>query len=54
VTTRMFTRAENAQAHCQIGNLPLVIETIAAWIDTYDVPGAAPSLTPGLRPRCLD
>ena len=54
VTTRMFTRAENAQAHCQIGNLPLAIETIAAWIDASDVPIAAPSLTRGSRPRCLD
>jgi alpha-beta hydrolase superfamily lysophospholipase len=54
VTTRMFTRAENAQAHCQIGNLPLAIATIAAWIDRRDVPAAAPGPTPESRPRCLD
>jgi alpha-beta hydrolase superfamily lysophospholipase len=33
VTTRMFTRAEHAQSHCQVGNLPLAIRTIAAWMD---------------------
>ena len=33
VTTRMFTRAEQAQSHCQVGNLPLAIRTIAAWMD---------------------
>jgi pimeloyl-ACP methyl ester carboxylesterase len=53
VTTRMFTRGENGQAHCQIGNLPLAIATIAAWIDRRDAP-AAPGPTPESRPRCLD
>jgi hypothetical protein len=53
VTTRMFTRPENGQAHCQIGNLPLAIATIAAWIDRRDVP-AAPGPTPESRPRRLD
>jgi alpha-beta hydrolase superfamily lysophospholipase len=33
VTTRMFSRSESAQAHCQIGNLPLVIRTITEWLD---------------------
>jgi hypothetical protein len=53
VTTWMFTRAENGQAHCQIGNLPLAIATIAAWIDRRDAP-AAPGPTLESRPRCLD
>jgi dienelactone hydrolase len=33
VTTRMFSRAESAQAHCQIGNLPLTIRTVTGWLD---------------------
>jgi alpha-beta hydrolase superfamily lysophospholipase len=53
VTTRMFTRTENGQAHCQIGNLPLAIATIAGWIDRLGV-SAAPGPTPEARPRCLD
>jgi pimeloyl-ACP methyl ester carboxylesterase len=32
VTTRIFTQAEHADQHCQMGNLGLVLETIAAWI----------------------
>ena len=33
VTTRMFSRAESAQAHCQIGNLPLATQTVTDWLD---------------------
>lgn len=33
ITTRVFTRAESAQSHCQVGNLPLAIHTIARWIE---------------------
>ncbi len=33
VTTRVFTRAECAQNHCQIGNLPLAMHTVGAWIE---------------------
>src|SRR3981189_3085514 len=33
VTTRMFSRAESTQAHCQIGNLPLAIQTVTDWLD---------------------
>jgi pimeloyl-ACP methyl ester carboxylesterase len=32
VTTRVFTPAEQAASHCQIGNLPLALETICAWL----------------------
>ncbi len=32
LTGRVFTRAENAADHCQIGNLPLALSTIDAWI----------------------
>jgi pimeloyl-ACP methyl ester carboxylesterase len=31
VTTRVFTRAEEAASHCQMGNLDLACATIAAW-----------------------
>jgi alpha-beta hydrolase superfamily lysophospholipase len=33
LTTRMFTRKENAQNHCQSGNLGLAFEVIANWIE---------------------
>lgn len=33
LTTRMFTRKETAQNHCQAGNLGLAFEVIANWID---------------------
>lgn len=32
LTTRMFTRKENAQNHCQVGNIGLSIEVIVNWI----------------------
>jgi alpha-beta hydrolase superfamily lysophospholipase len=41
VTTRMFSRAEQAQSHCQVGNLPLAIRTIAAWMDQVTGTGNA-------------
>ncbi len=33
VTARLFTAEEQAQAHCQVGNLLLAIDVIARWID---------------------
>jgi alpha-beta hydrolase superfamily lysophospholipase len=33
LTTRMFTRKENAQNHCQSGNLGLSFEVIINWIE---------------------
>ncbi len=33
VTARLFTREEQAQNHCQIGNLGLAVEVITDWID---------------------
>jgi len=38
VTTRVFTRADQAQSHCQIGNLPLALRIICAWIDSTMAP----------------
>ena len=32
VTARVFTRAESAQNHCQIGNLGLALRVILAWL----------------------
>lgn len=33
VTGRLFTEQETAGHHCQIGNLPLLLETIAEWTE---------------------
>jgi pimeloyl-ACP methyl ester carboxylesterase len=30
-TLRVFTRAEQAQAHCQVGNLPLAVRVMSDW-----------------------
>lgn len=32
VTGRIFTREEDAQNHCQVGNMGLALETMAAWL----------------------
>jgi len=32
LTFRIFTQKENAENHCNIGNMPLVLNTIAHWI----------------------
>ena len=31
ITARVFSREEQAQAHCQVGNMPLAIDTICDW-----------------------
>lgn len=33
LTARLFTKQENASAHCQIGNVGLVLDVITKWID---------------------
>ena len=33
ITCRIFTRAEDAQAHCQVGNLPLAITVMSGWLE---------------------
>ncbi len=33
VTGRLFTEDEHAGHHCQIGNVPLVLDTIESWIE---------------------
>ena len=34
LTDRVFTKAEFAQNHCQIGNVGLALETMTAWIQS--------------------
>jgi alpha-beta hydrolase superfamily lysophospholipase len=33
VSCRVFSRADDAQAHCQIGNLPLAISVMVDWLE---------------------
>ena len=33
LTARVFTRQEQGQAHCQVGNIPLAIDVMCRWID---------------------
>ncbi len=33
VTDRVFSEAEQAHNHCQIGNIPLALETMTGWIE---------------------
>ncbi len=33
VSSRVFTRGEEAQNHCQIGNIGLALEVMAEWIE---------------------
>lgn len=33
LTTRLFTRQEQAQAHCQVGNPALAIDVVSRWIE---------------------
>lgn len=33
ITTRVFTKAEHGDQHCQIGNLGLALQTIVEWLD---------------------
>lgn len=35
VTGRVFTRAEHAENHCQMGNLGLALMVMADWLDTH-------------------
>jgi pimeloyl-ACP methyl ester carboxylesterase len=35
VTARVFKKEENAQNHCQIGNIGLVLDVVIKWIEKY-------------------
>jgi pimeloyl-ACP methyl ester carboxylesterase len=41
VTTRVFTAAEHASNHCQVGNIGLCARVIEAWLRSSDVDDAA-------------
>jgi hypothetical protein len=32
-TGRLFTAAEHAQNHCQVGNVGLALQTVVRWLD---------------------
>ncbi|MBI9046368.1 MAG: alpha/beta fold hydrolase [Anaerolineaceae bacterium] len=36
VTTRLFTREENASHHCQIGNVQLALNTMVSWLNNLE------------------
>jgi alpha-beta hydrolase superfamily lysophospholipase len=42
LTAQIFTRADQAQSHCQIGNLALAAAQILAWVDTHSAGAIAP------------
>jgi alpha-beta hydrolase superfamily lysophospholipase len=42
VTAQLFTRGDQAQSHCQIGNLGLAVSQIVAWVDTHSVGEKSP------------
>lgn len=50
VTTRMFTRAEQADQHCQMGNLELACQVLTTWLRSagasVDVPEPRPDVSP--------
>ena len=35
LTGRVFTKEDQAAAHCQVGNIPLALKTIINWIQTH-------------------
>jgi pimeloyl-ACP methyl ester carboxylesterase len=37
LTAQIFTRADQAQSHCQIGNLGLAVSRILAWADAHSM-----------------
>jgi hypothetical protein len=43
VTARVFTEAEQAQKHCQIGNTGLALRVILNWIDAFGGRAAEPA-----------
>lgn len=35
VNTRIFTKAEQADQHCQIGNVQIVLDEMSSWVEKY-------------------
>lgn len=46
LTARLFTRVEQAQNHCQIGNLALSLKVIVGWLDAMTHAQVAPPPKP--------
>jgi len=44
LTARLFTRQEQAQNHCQIGNLGLSVQVIVDWLNSMQETGKEPRL----------
>jgi hypothetical protein len=44
LTARLFTRQEQAQNHCQIGNLGLSVQVMVDWLDSMQETGKEPRL----------
>ncbi|WP_122263809.1 alpha/beta hydrolase family protein [Ornithinimicrobium cerasi] len=47
VTTRIFTKAEHADQHCQMGNLDLACRVLTAWLQDPDPGQDRPGTHPG-------
>ncbi len=39
LTFRLFTKEESAESHCNIGNMPLALNTVCSWITAMETPG---------------
>jgi pimeloyl-ACP methyl ester carboxylesterase len=50
VTTRLFTRAEHADQHCQLGNLELACHILTTWLHAPNPTEPPARHRPGLRP----
>ena len=47
VAARVFTKADHAENHCQIGNMGLALRVMEEWIE--EKTGPADALEPGFR-----
>ncbi|MFI7493322.1 alpha/beta hydrolase family protein [Kocuria sp. M4R2S49] len=50
VTTRMFTQAEQADQHCQMGNLELACQVLTTWLRSVETNGDMSGPRPGPSP----
>lgn len=46
LTARLFTRDEQAQNHCQVGNYGLALQTILDWVDRFSANSPSNSSSP--------
>jgi pimeloyl-ACP methyl ester carboxylesterase len=47
ITARLFTKSDNAQSHCQVGNYGLALRTIVNWLDEMQPTRATASTLSG-------